>query len=145
MTLLTRTRRSEAPTFWHNDLDDLFSGFLANTHAGSTAKAWPAVDVTNKESEIQVRVEIPGCSPDDLNITVEDNVLTVTGEKKQSQETKEDTLYHRESVYGSFRRDIRLPSDVDADNINASYEQGVLSFVCPKSDKAKTVKIKVNG
>ena len=145
MTLLTRTRRPETPTCWHSDLDDLFSGFFANTRAGLTGKAWPAVDVANKESQIEVRIEVPGCTSDDLNITVEDNVLTITGEKKQSQETKDDTVFHRESVYGSFRRDIRLPSDVDADNIDASYEQGVLNLVCPKSDKSKTVKIKVNG
>ena len=145
MTLLTRTRRPEAPTFWHNDLDDLFSGFFSNTQTGLAAKAWPAVDVANKESHIEVRVEVPGCSSEDLNVTVEDNILTITGEKKQSQETKDDTLYHRESVYGSFRRDIRLPSDVDAEHIEASYNQGILDLVCPKSDKSKTVKIKVNG
>ena len=145
MTLLTRTRRPDVPTFWHNDLDGLFSDFFGNTRSGVTAKTWPAVDVTNKESQIEVRVEIPGCTSDDLNITVDDHILTITGEKKQTQETKDDTLFHRESMYGSFRRDIRLPSDVDADHIDASYEQGVLNLVCPKSDKSKTVKIKVNG
>lgn len=143
MTLLTRTRRPATPAFWHNDLDNLFDGFFGNPDCGLPTKAWPAVDVTNKESQIEVRVEVPGCSSEDLNITVEDNVLTITGEKKQTRETKEDTLYHQESVYGSFRRDIRLPSDVDADSIEASYEQGVLSLVCPKSDKAKTVKVKI--
>ena len=143
MTLLTRTRRPDAPTCWHNDLDDLFTGFFTNRDSGLATKAWPAVDVTNKDSQIEVRVEVPGCSSEDLNITVEDNVLTITGEKKQTRETKEDTLYHRESRYGCFRRDIRLPSDVEADNIEASYEQGVLNLVCPKSDKAKTIKVKI--
>lgn len=145
MTLLTRTRRHESPTFWRNDLDDLFSGFLTNTCAGSNAKTWPVVDIVNKDTQIEVRVEVPGCKPDDLNITVEADVLTISGEKKQTQEAKEDSLYYRESVSGSFRRDIRLPSDVDADNIEASYEQGILNLVCPKSDKAKTVKVKINA
>ncbi len=145
MTLLTRTRRPEAPTFWHNDLDDLFNGFFSEPRAGSVTKTWPAVDVVNQTSQIEVRVEVPGCKPDDINITVEDNILTITGEKKQSQETKEDSLFHRESVYGSFRRDIRLPSDVDADHIEALYEQGVLNLTCPKSDKAKSIEVKIQG
>ena len=145
MTLLTRTRRPEAPTFWHNDLDDLFSGFFTNTQPGLMARTWPAVDVVNKDTQIEVRVEVPGCEPSDMNITVDGDVLTIAGEKKQTKETKEDNVYHRESVCGSFRRDIRLPSDVDANKIEASYEHGILNLVCPKSEKSKAVKVKIKG
>ncbi|NQV31138.1 MAG: Hsp20/alpha crystallin family protein [Phycisphaeraceae bacterium] len=145
MTLLTRTQRPEASTFWRHDLDDLFSGFLANTCSRSTAKTWPSVDIINKDVQIEVRVEVPGCKPDDINITVESDVLTISGEKQQTQETKEDALYYRESVSGSFRRDIRLPAEVDANKIEASYEQGILNLVCPKSDKAKAFKVKIQG
>ncbi|MCP4455762.1 MAG: Hsp20/alpha crystallin family protein [Planctomycetes bacterium] len=143
MTLLTRSQRPASSTFWHSDFDDLFSGFLTKPRSGSTARTWPAVDIVNKDDQIEVRVEVPGCQPDDLNVTVESDVLTISGEKQETQETKEDSLYYRESVSGSFRRDIQLPSDVDASNIEASYEQGVLSLVCPKSEKAKAVKVKI--
>ena len=145
MTLLTRTQRPEASPFWRNDLDDLFTGFLTNARSRSSAQTWPSVDIINKDAQIEVRVEVPGCTPDDINITVESDVLTISGEKKQTQETKEDAFYYRESVSGSFRRDIRLPADVDADKIEASYEQGILNLVCPKSDKAKTIKVKVQA
>ncbi len=143
MRLLTKTQRPANSTLWHNDLDDLFSGFLTGPRPGSTAQTWPAVDIVNKDDQIEVRVEVPGCQPDDLNVTVESDVLTISGEKQETQETKEDSLYYRESVSGSFRRDIQLPSDVNADKIEASYERGILSLVCPKSEKAKTVKVMI--
>lgn len=145
MTLLTRTRRPEAPTFWHNELDDMFNSFFGNGSTSLTGRTWPAVDVINKDNQIEVRAEVPGMDPKDLNITVESGVLSISGEKKQVQEANEDNVYHRESVYGSFRRDIRLPSDVDEDHIDASYEKGILHLVCPKTDKSKTVKVKVKG
>ncbi len=145
MTLLTRTQRPASSTFYRHDLDDLFSGFLTKPGSASTARTWPVVDIVNKDEQIEVRVEIPGCEPDDLNVTVESDVLTISGEKQETQETQEDSLYYRESVSGSFRRDIQLPSDVDADHIEASYEHGVLSLVCPKSERAKAIKVKVQG
>jgi HSP20 family protein len=130
----------------HDEMDNLFDGFfrgLDRPFAGY--KAWPAIDVAEKDEAVVVRAEIPGCEPKDIDVSVYGNTLTISGEKKESKEEKDKGYYHMESTYGSFRRDISLPTDVDADKIDAAYKNGVLSITLPKAEKTKAVKVKVSG
>ena len=130
----------------HGEMDDLFDGFfrgLDRPFAGY--KAWPAIDVAEEENAIVVRAEVPGCKADDINISVHDNVLTISGEKKLSEEKKEKGYYHVESSYGSFKRELTLPTDVDQSKIDATCKNGVLSVILPKVEKAKPIKVKIKG
>ena len=147
MTLLAlNKRRPQGLTCWHNDFDDMFNSFLKPFEASwATGVAWPVVDVVDTDKAVVVRAEIPGCDPSDIDVNVNGEVLTISGEKKTSVEKKDKDYVHIESSYGSFRRDIHLPADVDPGKIEAVYDKGVLSLTCPKSEKAKPVKIKIKG
>ncbi len=130
----------------HNEMDDLFDSFfkgLERPFAGY--KAWPAIDVAEEENAITVRAEVPGCKAEDVEISVYGNTLTISGEKKVEEEKKEKGYYHVESAYGSFRRELTLPTDVDASKIDAVCKDGILSITLPKAATAKAVKVKVKG
>ncbi len=147
MTLVPLNRRSRnGLARLHSEMDDLFDSFfrgLDRPFAGY--KAWPAIDVAEEEDAIVVRAEVPGCKAEDVEISVHGNVLTIGGEKKHEDEKKEKGYYHIESAYGSFRRELTLPTDVDPEKVNAVCKDGVLSITLPKAVTAKAVKIKVKG
>lgn len=127
----------------HSEMDDLFDGFFRGLDRPFLGyKAWPAIDVAEKDDAILVRAEVPGCKAEDVEISVYGNTLTITGEKKESKEEKEKGYYHVESSYGSFRRDINLPTDIEEDKIEALCKDGVLSITLPKAEKTKAVKVK---
>jgi HSP20 family protein len=139
-------RHRNGLTRLHGDIDDLFDSFfrgLDRPFAGY--KAWPAIDVAEEEDAIVVRAEIPGCKAEDIDISVYGNTLTISGEKKLSEEKKEKGYYHIESTYGSFRRELTLPNDVDQNKIDATCKDGVLSITLPKAEKSKAVKVKIKG
>ncbi len=130
----------------HGEMDDLFDGFFRGLDRPfSGYKAWPAIDVAEEEDAIVVRAEVPGCKADDIDISVHGNVLTISGEKKLSEEKKEKGYYHVESTYGSFRREVTLPTDVNQSKVDASYKDGVLSITLPKAEKAKSIKVKIKS
>jgi HSP20 family protein len=141
----TKRNRNSLETL-HNEMDDLFDSFfrgLDRPFAGY--KAWPAIDVAEDEEAIKVRAEIPGCNAEDVDISVYGNTLTISGEKKLKDEKKEKGYYHVESSYGSFRRELILPTEVDSEKVDATCKDGVLSINLPKAAKAKAVKVKVKG
>ena len=147
MTLVPihRTRNNGLATL-HHEMDDLFDSFfrgLDRPFAGY--KAWPAIDVAEEDNAIVVRAEVPGCKAEDIDISVFNNKLTITGEKKLAEEKKEKGYYHVESSYGSFRRELTLPTDVDPKKIEAECKDGVLSITLPKAAESKAVKVKVKG
>ncbi len=130
----------------HDEMDDLFDGFFRGLGRPLTGyKAWPAIDVADKDNAVVVRAEVPGCKAEDIDISVYGNTLTISGEKKESKEQKEKGYYYAESSYGSFRREVTLPTDVDEAKIDAVCKDGVLSVTLPKAEKTKAVKVKVKG
>lgn len=142
---ITRGQRNGL-TRLHNEMDDLFDSFFRGLDKPFDGyKVWPSIDVAEQEDSIEIRAEVPGCKAEDINISVHGNVLTISGEKKQTDEQKEKGYYHMESTYGSFRREISLPTDIDAEKIDAVCRDGVLSVKLPKAEKAKAVKVKVKG
>jgi HSP20 family protein len=139
--------RNELGSF-RNQMDDLFEGFfrgLDRPLSFFTERAWPAIDVAEKDDAVVVRAEVPGCTPEDIEISVYGNTLTLSGEKKESHEDTRDGYYHLESTCGSFRREIPMPAEVDPDKIEAVVKDGVLSVTLPKAEKSKAVKVKVKG
>lgn len=142
---ILRTRNNGLATL-HHEMDDLFDCFFRGPDRPfSGYKAWPAIDVAEQENEILVRAEVPGCKAEDIEISVFNNKLTISGEKKLAEEKKEKGYYHLESSYGSFRRELTLPTDIDPKKIDAECKDGVLSITLPKAAKSKAVKVKVKG
>jgi HSP20 family protein len=107
----------------------------------------PATDVVENEREIRVITELPGMNADDLDIDLENNVLTIRGEKQEerTEEGEEGTYHLSERRYGQFSRSFILPRDVDSDQIEASFENGVLTVRIPKSEKTRRRRIQVGG
>lgn len=109
--------------------------------------AWtPAVDILDRDDAILVKADLPEVGADDVNVTVEDDYLSITGERKFKDEAKEDNIYRLERRYGSFTRTIQVPVSVKQDEIKASFENGVLEIVMPKAEEiSKTREIKIEA
>ena len=108
-------------------------------------EAWlPAVDVSETGDKITVKAEIPGMEAKDIEISMVGDTLTIKGEKKAEREEKDENYHMVERSYGSFSRAMKLPAQVDAEKVEATYKNGVLTVVLPKKEevKAKTIEIK---
>jgi HSP20 family protein len=145
MKLVPFTREKTELARLHRDMDDLVSSFFGGGPLFREREVWPAIDISEDENAITVKAEVPGCKPEDIDISVQGSTLTISGEKKHEQEQKEKGYYYAERSFGSFRRDLALDAEVDASRIDASYKNGVLAISLPKSERAKAVKVKVKG
>ena len=113
-----------------------------NERAMTTAWA-PALDISERKDAYLVTVELPGLKPEDLDITMEDGLLTIQGERQFTSESSEQQFHRVERRYGAFRRSITLPAQVQAEQIEASFDNGVLQIVVPKMEEAKPKRIQV--
>ncbi len=104
----------------------------------------PPVDVYEDEHSVSLKIEVPGIDEKDIDVRIENNVLTVHGERKFEKEEKEENFRRVERQYGSFTRTFTLPTTVDAERVSADYEKGVLKVSLPKKAEAKPKQIKVN-
>ena len=107
--------------------------------------AWaPPVDIFERQEHLVVRAEVPGVQKEDMDVRVENGVLTLCGERKQETDIKEGNAHRSERVYGTFTRSFSLPTTVDATRVTASYKDGVLEVTVPKAEtsKATTIEIK---
>lgn len=102
----------------------------------------PAMDVSETDKEYVVKLEVPGMEKNDIKIEYENNVLTLSGEKKESKEEEGEKMYRVERRYGSFSRSLRF-KNVDGDKIHAHYKNGVLEVIAPKTEASKPKKINV--
>jgi HSP20 family protein len=108
------------------------------------ATTWaPSVDIYETESELVMTAEIPGVDEKDVEIKVEDNTLTLKGERKFEKETKEENYHRIERSYGTFYRAFTLPNSIDPDKIHAEHENGVLKISMPKRQELKPRKVKI--
>ncbi|HWD92976.1 MAG TPA: Hsp20/alpha crystallin family protein [Verrucomicrobiae bacterium] len=113
-------------------LSDLFNG------------GWmPAIDVMESKDKLTVKAELPGFKREDLDVSVHENNLVISGERKTEDEQKEAEFYRSERFYGRFQRSISLPYSVDTGKIDARYRDGVLTITLPKSEQAKAKQIQV--
>lgn len=129
---------------FRGELDRVFSGNA--TPYMDTASDWvPSVDIKEGKEAYEVSADVPGVDPKDIDVSLEDGVLTVKGERKAESKDEGDGYTRTERVYGSFYRRFTLPDTADADNISAKTEHGVLKLRIPKKEKLLPKKITVEG
>jgi HSP20 family protein len=147
MTSLIRWNPVREMMNLRNEMDRLFERAMGTSNAewqGPTT--WGlALDVVENDDAFTVVASVPGINPDDLDITVSNNMLTIKGEFKADESIDEEKYHFRERSYGSFDRSITLPVSVVADAIEASYENGVLTLTVPKSEEVKPRRIAIKA
>ena len=131
---------------FQNRLNRLFDNFLTEGEFPTGNDAlWPAIDVIDTPETLQVKAEVPGIDPKDIDISIVGNALTIKGAKTEEKEEKGKTWYRRERMGGSFLRTIPLPVNVDAEHVEAIDEDGVLKITLPKLEQEKAKFIPVKG
>ena len=126
-----------------NRINSLFHDLNEGESSMTTASFVPAVDVYEDEKKVVLKIEIPGIDEKDLDVHVENNTLTVKGERKFEKDEKEANFHRIERSYGSFYRSFSLPTTVDAENVKASYKAGVLALELQKKAEAQPRQIKI--
>jgi HSP20 family protein len=122
-----------------------FDEWFGSHFAGAQNRAIrPALDVEEDAESLTIRAELAGIKKDDVNVTIEDGILTITGEKRSDRNTKEKNYHLVERSFGSFQRALTLPTGVDSGNAKASFEDGVLTVVVPKSEAAKPKTLEID-
>jgi HSP20 family protein len=128
----------------HDQLNSLFDGSVDRRADEGPYGNWsPAVDLREEDNQYVLCADMPGMRKEDIDIHVENNVLTVTGERRFEAEQKKDTYHRIERAYGKFVRSFSLPVRVVAESINASYKDGVLQVAIPKAEESKPKKIAI--
>jgi HSP20 family protein len=135
-----------------NSIQDELNRLFGRTFGGAEptrapmAGAWaPALDVYETDASFVAKLELPGIDPEAVDVSVEDNVLTITGKRDFSNEVKEESYHRIERRYGSFSRSITLPATADTEKVEASFDKGVLTVEVPKVERAKPKKIAVKA
>ena len=130
-----------------DQMNHLFDGFF-DDEATFTGDFAPKLDVSETDKQITVSAELPGLEPDDIDVTIDHDMLVISGEKHAEKEEKDKHYYHVERSYGSFYRSVPLSSEVDEDKIDASFKRGVLKVSLPKTreaqDSRKHIEVKAN-
>jgi len=159
---MAEEKKSNVPSMWSSgvfddfrkEMDDLISGFFGNERRWpAPSKAWanlpagvvnPAIDVTENDNEITLTAELPGLAEEDVDLTVREGMITLKGEKKHERDEEKDNVHVTERSYGSFQRSMPVPDRVDADQISAKFDKGVLKVVMPKKAEAKASARKID-
>ena len=141
MTLLMR------PEPFTQEFDRLFSSLFSNNTRGmGAAQRWvPAMDLVETADHFVLRADLPGMSEEDVNIEVEDRVLTVSGERKAEHESGNEGYYRVERAFGSFSRSLTLPKGIDPEAVTARFDRGVLEVGIPKPEERKPRRIEIAG
>ncbi|MBI1904316.1 MAG: Hsp20/alpha crystallin family protein [Planctomycetia bacterium] len=147
--LTTREPRSPIPWFrrplqsLRQEMEDFFPRFWGDNDFALTMEGLPRADVSETETAVEVRLDLPGVKPEEIDIQVSGNVLTVSGERKEEKEEKGKTFHRVERTWGSYSRSVMLPCGVNDAEAAAQYKDGVLTITLPKTEEAKTHKIKI--
>jgi HSP20 family protein len=129
-----------------SEMNRLFNAFFEGGDRDATARRWaPAMDLIEADNHLILRADLPGLSEKDVKIEVQDNVLTVSGERKAEQEDKTDGYYRIERAFGSFSRSLTLPQGIDADAISADFTDGVLEVRIPKPEQRKPHRVAIGA
>jgi len=147
MTRLTRTRNRNLSSL-QNEIDRVFDRFFPsrdqNEESTSSQAVWrPRMDLIETEDAYRLHLDMPGMSTDDLKISYQDNELVVSGERESSRTNENEEFVRVERSFGHFRRAFTLPRTVDADNISATYDNGVLTVTVPKTEAVKPRQIEI--
>src|ERR1700704_6156353 len=145
MRTLTQWEPFRGATTLQDQVNRLFNNVLERTGDESSLTAWaPSVDIYETEHELVVKADLPDVDPKDLDIRVENNILTIRGERKFQKQVAENNYLRVERSYGSFARSFSLANTVNSEAIKADYQNGVLTLNIPKREEAKPKQIKVN-
>src|SRR6266516_2853318 len=145
MRTITRWEPFRGVNTLQDQFNRLFNDVFDRKAGESSLTAWaPAVDIYETEHELVVKADLPEVDPKDLDIRVENNILTIRGERKFEKKVNEDNYLRVERAYGSFARSFTLANTVNSDAIKADYQDGVLTLTIPKREEAKPKQIKVN-
>lgn len=127
------------------EMDNLWNNFLGGRSFPATVSGeWaPSVDVSETDTELQIKAELPGVDAKDVNVNISGNILTIKGEKKKEEEKEDEHFHSSERFYGSFQRSFRLPSNIQTDDVDATYEKGVLRLTLKKTEEAKKKEIEI--
>jgi HSP20 family protein len=138
---------------WERDMERMMEDFFGRRTRPWWPERWfrtegmeltaPAVDLYEEKDDIVVKAELPGIETNNIEVNLTDHTLTIKGEKKKEEETKEENYYRAERSYGSFVRTLELPKDVHADKVKATFKNGILEVRLPKTEEAKTKEVKV--
>ena len=153
MAGLMTQRLGRVPSLWRDPFTALRDEMkeLRAQLAGDGDEGWfagamaPALDMSETDTAIDVRMDLPGITAKEIDIQVNGNMLTVAGERKEEKEEKGKTFHRVERLYGNFSRSVTLPCSVNEDEVAAEYKDGVLTIKLPKAEEAKAHKIKVKG
>ena len=137
-------RRGISPL--QQEIERAFRSAFGDSEGVSPAGAFtPLLDVEEDEENFTLHVELPGVSPDDVDVSLEDNVLTISGERRFYDEREAEGFRRIERHFGRFHRAVRLPDRVDADRVDASYRDGLLRITVPKAEDARPRRIQVTA
>jgi len=129
-----------------DEVNRLFSSSFNRGGNDLTRGSWsPSVDIFENKDNIVLEAELPGMKPEDVDISIENNVLTIHGERKFEKKDDQDNFHRVERSYGSFTRSFTLPSTVSSENADATFENGVLRLTLAKREEAKPKRIEVKG
>ncbi len=146
MTLLTRFYPYRDVSSLQDRVNRLFHESFSEggDESLATSSFAPAVDVYEDEHNVTLKIEVPGIDEKDIDVRIENNTLTVNGERKFEKDEKEENYRRVERRYGSFSRTFTLPNTIDSESVSANYEKGVLKITLAKKAEAKPKQIKVN-
>jgi len=145
MRTIARWEPFRGVTTLQDQINRLFNETFERKGEESSLSAWaPAVDIYETEQELVVKADLPDVDPKDLDIRVENNLLTIRGERKFEKKVGEENYLRVERSYGSFARSFTLANTVNSEAIKADYQNGVLTLTIPKREEAKPKQIKVN-
>jgi HSP20 family protein len=134
-------------TSLQNDMNRLFNTFFdtpSTGNGGNTPRRWiPAMDLVETDEHFVLKADLPGLAEEDVNVEVEDNVLTVSGERNAEHEDKREGYVRVERSYGAFRRSLTLPEGVDPEGVSASFDKGVLEVRIPKPEERKPRRVAI--
>jgi HSP20 family protein len=126
------------------DMNRLFDRFFEGRAPNGTSSRWiPAMDLVETDDHLVLRGDLPGMTEDDVDIEIKDNVLTVSGERKSESEQRGEGYHRVERAFGSFSRSLTLPQGVDAERVEAKFENGVLEVRIPKPAEAKPTRVQI--
>jgi HSP20 family protein len=139
-----RRSRNAGLTRLHDSLDEMFENFFRGEQGEMGAFA-PALDVADRDDAIVVRADLPGVKPEDIDVSVHANTLTLSGSRREEKTDEGDNYYHVERRAGAFKRTVQLPSNVDPEQVHARCKDGVLTIELKKHEKELPRKIKIEN
>ena len=131
------------PMTFQEEMNRLFDDFVGPSKTSDDIVWAPRVDISETKDDIVVRAELPGVTPDSINVDLANNTLTIQGEKKKEDTDEGENFYRVERISGKFMRSFSLPQRVKADSVKARYKDGILVVTIPKAEEAKPREIKV--